>query len=40
MINYPSAIIGNEKYDYYSTRYGSLLKNIRFVEYDVIFFIN
>lgn len=39
MINYPSAVIGNEEYDYYTIRYGSLLKNIRFVEYDVIFFL-
>lgn len=35
MINYPLAVIGNKEYDYYSVRYGSLLKNIRFVEYNV-----
>lgn len=38
MINYPAAVIGNEKYEYYSQRYGSLLKNIRFQEYDVTFY--
>lgn len=38
MINYPAAVIGNSRYDYYSVRYGSLLKNIRFVEYDVHFY--
>lgn len=37
MINYPAAAIGNEKYEYYSLKYGSLLKNIRFQEYDVSF---
>ena len=36
MIKYPTAVIGNEKYEYYAIRYGSQLKNIRFEEYDVI----
>ena len=35
MINYPLAQIGNKKYDYYVIRYGSLLKHMRFFEYDV-----
>lgn len=30
MIKYPVAVIGTEKYDYFTVRYGSLLKNIRF----------
>ena len=37
MIKYPTASIGNDKYDYYVLRYGAFLKNIRFVEYDVLF---
>ena len=36
MINYPTAEIGNKKYEYYCIKYGSLLRNIRFIEYDVI----
>ena len=39
MINYPVAAIGNKKYDYYAIKYGSLLKNIKFIEYDVIFLL-
>lgn len=35
MMKYPVAVIGNEKYEYYAIRYGSLLKTIRFEEYDV-----
>lgn len=38
MIKYPVAQIGNEKYEYYAIRYGSYLKNIRYEEYDVIFY--
>ncbi len=30
MIKYPVAMIGNEKYEYYAIRYGSLLKTIRY----------
>ena len=30
MIKYPEAIIGNDKYEYYVTRYGTFLKNIRY----------
>ena len=30
MIKYPVAVIGNEKYEYYAIRYGSLLKNMRY----------
>lgn len=37
MIEYPLAEIGNQKYEYYVTRYSFYLKNIRFVEYDVPF---
>lgn len=40
MIKYPVAQIGNEKYEYYAIRYGSYLKNIRYEEYDVIFYFN
>lgn len=40
MIKYPQAKIGNKYYQYYVLKYGSLLKNIRFQEYDVIYFIN
>ena len=36
MIKYPLAEIGNKAYDYYVTRYGCFLKNVRFEEYDVI----
>ena len=39
MINYPKAQIGNEHYDYFVLKYGALLKNIRFEEYDVIFML-
>lgn len=39
MINYPLAVVGNKHYDYYSVKYGSLLKNIRFAEYDVTFLL-
>lgn len=35
MIKYPLAKIGGPHYEYYVTRYGSLLKNVRYVEYDV-----
>ena len=35
MMKYPMAEIGNRLYDYYVVRYGSMLKNIRYVEYDV-----
>lgn len=30
MMDYPSAAIGNAKYEYYLTRYSCFLKNIRF----------
>jgi hypothetical protein len=30
MIKYPEAFIGNELYEYYLTRYGTYLKNLRF----------
>ena len=39
MIKYPAAQIGNEKYEYYAIRYGSMLKNVRFEEYDVTVFL-
>ena len=38
MIKYPVATIGSDKYEYYAIRYGSLLKNIRYEEYDVKYF--
>lgn len=31
MMKYPSAVIGTEKYDYYAIRYGTYLKNVRFI---------
>ncbi len=37
MIKYPAARIGRKNYEYYVIRYGSILKHIRFHEYDVIF---
>ena len=40
MLKYPLAKIGNKHYEYYLTRYGSFLKNIRFEEYDVILYFN
>lgn len=36
MLAYPVAAIGNKRYDFYATRYGCLLRDIRFDEYDVI----
>jgi hypothetical protein len=36
MIGYPLAHIGNEKYEYYCLKYGSILKNIRYEEFNVI----
>jgi hypothetical protein len=30
MINYPLAVIGNDRYEYYLTRYSNFLKNLRF----------
>lgn len=36
MMKYPAAAIGNEKYEYYAIKYGSLLRNIRYQEYDVL----
>lgn len=35
MMKYPVAHIGNKKFQYYAIRYGSLLKSIRFEQYDV-----
>jgi hypothetical protein len=35
MLRYPEAVIGNDQYEYYVTRYSTFLKNIRFEEYDV-----
>lgn len=37
MMKYPVAQIGNKKFEYYAIRYGSLLKNIRYEEYDVTY---
>ena len=39
MLKYPLAEIGNSYYDYYVTRYGCFLKNIRFQQYYVNLFI-
>lgn len=39
MIKYPVAVVGNEKYEYYAIRYGSMLKNVRFDEYDVTYLL-
>ena len=35
MIRYPEAMIGNERYEHYITRYSTFLKNLRYEEYDV-----
>ena len=34
MTQYPSAVIGSHRYEYYLIRYGTFLKNIRFEEYE------